>query len=330
VPVIGLLQVGDQALADRYTYFPLIGIFFAVTWAAKDFAQRFQLSSRWLAAAAVLALGACLAVTEHQLRYWRDSETLFAHALAVTADNATARLNLGEALQADKRPEDALVQYRLALKLDPASPEVYNNLGRLLNDEGKPAEALDYCRRAVALNEKSAPSHNGLGVVLAELGRFDEALGEFGAAARLNASYAAPHFQTGRALLKLGREAEALPQFHEALRLEPGNFGMLVFIARVLASDQNPQARDGAEALALAQRAAQLAGGPQPVVLDTLAMACAETGHFDAATNLAQQAIATALAAGSRDDATNMEARLERYQKQQPARISYQMQKPPN
>jgi len=330
VPVIGLLQVGDQALADRYTYFPLIGIFFAGTWAVKDLAQRIRLSRRWLAAAAVLTLAACLAATEHQLRYWRDSETLFAHALAVTADNATARLNLGGALQEANRPDEALVQYRQALKLDPASPEVYNNLGRLLNDAGKPSEALDYCRRAVALNEKSAPSHNGLGVVLAELGRYDEALDQFSAAARLNASYAAPRFQTGRVLLKVGREAEALPQFREALRLEPGNFGMLIFIARVLASDQNPRARDGAEALALAQRAAQLAGGPQPVVLDTLAMACAETGHFDVATNLAQQAIATALARGNQADAAAMRERLELYQKQQPARISYRSQKSPN
>jgi len=324
VPVIGLLQVGDQALADRYTYFPLIGIFLAGTWAAKDFAQHFLLSNRWLTTAAVLTLAACLTVTEHQLRYWRDSETIFTHALEVTADNATARLNLGGALQEEHRPAEALNQYRQALKLDPASPEVCNNLGRLLNDAGKPAEALDYCRRAVVLNEKSAPSHNGLGVVLTELGHFDEALNEFSTAARLNAGYAAPHFQTGRVLLKLGREAEALPQFREALRLEPGNFGMLIFIARVLASDQNSQARDGTQALALAQQAAQLAGGPQPVVLDTLAMACAETDQFDAATNLAQQAIATALAGGNRDDAAAMRERLELYQQKQPARISYQ------
>ncbi len=327
VPVIGLLQVGDQALADRYTYFPLIGIFFAGTWAAQELAQRCHLSNRWLAAGAFLVLAACLALTENQLRYWRSSEALFAHALAVTADNATARLNLGEALQEEHRPEDALAEYRRALKLDPASPEVYNNLGRLLNDEGKPAEALEYCRRAVALDEKSAPAHNGLGVVLAELGCFDEALDEFTESARRNASYAAPHLQTGRVLLKLGREAEARPQFQQALRLEPGNVGMLIFIARVLASDQNPQGRDGVEALALAQRAAQLAGGPQPVVLDTLAMACAETGQFDAATNLAQQAIAAALARGSRDDAADMRARLELYQKQQPARISYAAKK---
>lgn len=326
VPVIGLLQVGDQALADRYTYFPLLGIFLAATWAARDLAHHFQLADGWLVATAVLVLAACLAETEQQLCYWRSSESLFTRALVVTADNAPARLNLGEAFQEEHRPAEALAEYRRALKLDPACYQVYNNLGRLLNDEGKPAEALAYCRTAVALHPNAAPSHTGLGVVLAELGQFDEALGEFSEAARLDSHSAAPYFQTGRTLLKLGRDAEALPRFQEALRREPDNFGMLIFIARVWASDPNSQGRNGLEALRLAQRAAQLAGGRQPVVLDTLAMACAETGHFDEAIPLAQQAIAAALAGGYLDDATNMQQRLDRYQQHQPARIPCQME----
>jgi tetratricopeptide (TPR) repeat protein len=326
VPVIGLLQVGDQALADRYTYFPLIGIFLAATWAARDLAQSRQLAGRWLVPAAVLLLIVCLALTERQLAFWRNSETLFTHALAVTADNAYARLNLGEALQAEQRTEEAVAQYRRALKLDPTCYQVYNNLGRLLNDEGKPAEALAYCQTAVALYPRSAPSHSGLGMVLAELRRFDEALAQFSEAERLDPRYAAPYFQTGRVLLKQGRDAEALPRFREALSLEPGNFGMLIFVARALASNQNAPGRDGAAALALAQRAAALAGLRQPVVLDTLAMACAETGHFNEATNLAQQAVAAALAGGGRDDAAEMQRRLALYQAGQPARTSFQMQ----
>lgn len=326
VPVIGLLQVGDQAMADRYSYFPLIGIFFAATWAAKDCAQRFHISNHWLATTAVLMLAGCLMLTENQLRYWHDSVTLFTHALEVTPDNAYTRLNLGEALQEENRPNDALAEYRRALKLDPARFEVYNNIGRLLNDEGKPAEALDYCRTAVALNQKSSPSHNALGVVLAELGRLNDALAEFSEAARLDPNSAAPHFQTGRVLLKLGRDAEAVTQFQDALHIEPDNFGMLIFVARVLASDPDPHARNGAEALALAERAAQIAGTQQPVVLDTLAMACAETGDFEDASNAARQAIESALASGSRDDATNMQQRLELYQKHQPARMSFQTQ----
>ena len=321
VPVIGLLQVGDQALADRYTYFPLVGIFLAAAFGTKDLVEHFRIP-HWLpAAAAVLVLVGCVIGSEFQLRWWRSSEALFSHALAVTPDNATVRLNLGEAYQEENRAAAALTEYRRALKLDPGCFEAYNNIGRLLNDEGKPAEALEYCRTAVALNSRSSPSHNGLGMVLAELGRFDEALSQFAEAERLDAGDAAPRFQSGRALLKLGRQAEALTQFRAALRLAPDSFGMVIYIARVLAADPAPQARNGAEALALAQQAARLAGLQQPVVLDTLAMAWAETGRFDEAADLARQAVALALASGAQEDATNMQQRLELYQKHEPARL---------
>jgi tetratricopeptide (TPR) repeat protein len=324
VPVIGLVQVGDQSLADRYTYFPLIGIFFAVTFAANDCANHFQFSKKNFAVAAGLLLAACLFLTENQLRYWRDNETLFTHALAVTQDNAPAHLNLGAAFQEQNRLAEALAQYREVLRLAPSRHETYNNIGRILNDEGLPAEALNYCQTAVALDPKSPLSHNGLGIVLAELRRFDEAMREFSKAARLDANYSPPHFQMGRTLLKLGRDAEAVAQFREALRIDPDNFQMLIYVARVLAADENPQARNGPDALALAQRAAQLAGDPQPVVLDTLAMACAEAGRFDEAAQAAQQAVNLALASGANDDAADMRQRLALYQKHQPWRKSFQ------
>jgi tetratricopeptide (TPR) repeat protein len=272
---------------------------------------------------AALVLAGCVALTENQLRFWRDSETLFTHALAVTADNAPARLNLGAALQAENRPDDALAQYRIALRLDPRRHEIYNNIGRLLNDAGRPAEALDYCRTAVALDPNSAQSHNALGVVLAELGRGDEAVREFSEAVRLNPNEAAPHFQMGRTLLKMGRDAEAVPQFRDALQREPGDLPMLIFVSRVLSADADPRGRDGVEALALAQRAAGLAGPAQPVVLDTLAMAWAETGRYDQAAQAARQAIAAAAAADAREDAAGMAQRLKLYQEHQPVRISF-------
>lgn len=322
VPVIGLLQVGDQALADRYTYFPLVGIFLAAVFGARDLVRRFQMPP-WLApAASTVVLAGCLAGTEFQLPLWRDSQILFAHALAVTPDNATARLNLGEAFQAAGRNQDALANYQRALQLDPACFEAYNNIGRFLNDQGKPAEALEYCRASARLNPRSSSSHNSLAMVLAKLGRYDEALAEFSIAARLDPHSAAPHFQGGRALLKLGRPGEAVAEFQAALQIEPGNPTMMIYIARVLAADPHPQARNGPAALALARRAAALAGPPQPVVLDTLAMACAETGRFDDAANFARQAITLALAGGAQEDVTNLQQLLKQYEKHQPARLS--------
>jgi tetratricopeptide (TPR) repeat protein len=323
VPVIGLVQVGDQALADRYSYFPLIGIFIAITFAVAKWAN----GSRWpkiaCAVAGVLILSACLALTENQLRYWHDSESLFTHALAVTKDNALAHLNLGAALQDQKQLSQALVQYQEALRLDPTRHEAYNNIGRILSDQGKPQAALDYCRESARLNPKSPFSHNNLGLILMELGRFDEAMDQFSEAAQLDASYAPPRFQMGRILLKQGRDAEAMPHFHEALGIEPDNLQMLTYLARVLAADENPQIRNGAEALVLAIRASQLAGQAQPVALDTLAMAYAETGSFGEAVQTEQQAVNLARAAGQTDDAAVMQQRLGLYQKHQPWRESF-------
>ncbi len=323
VPVIGLVQVGDQAMADRYGYLPLIGIFIAITFTVAKWANLPRFPKSACAVAGVLILSACLILTENQLCYWRDSESLFTHALAVTKDNALAHLNLGAALQDQKKLSQALNQYHEVLRMDPGRHEAYNNIGKILTDQGNPQEALDYYRAAVQLDAKSSVSHNNLGLALMGLDRFDEAMAQFSEAAQLDAGYAPPRFQMGRILLKQGRDAEAMPHFHEALRIEPDNLQMMIFLARVLAADENPQIRNGAEALALATKASQLAGQAQSVALDTLAMACAETGRFDEAVQTGQEALHLALAAGQKDDAAIMQQRLELYQKHQPWRESF-------
>jgi tetratricopeptide (TPR) repeat protein len=325
VPVIGLVQVGDQAMADRYTYFPLIGIFLAATFTARDFASRFQFPKFIFPAAASLILTACLILTENQLRFWRDSESLFTHALAVTKDNALAHLNLGSALQLQGKSGQAMAHYREALRLNPQLYEADSNIAKLLFYEiNQPEQALDYCVRAIQLNPKRATLHNSLGLVLVKLNRLDEALAEFSEAARLDADYAVPRFQMGRTLLKLGRDAEALPYFREALKIDPNNLQTLIYVAFVLAADENPQARNGSEALALAHKANQLTGNTQSVGLDTLAMALAETGHFDEAAQTETQAIQLAGVAGQKEDAALMEQRLRLYKNHQPYRESFQ------
>jgi protein O-mannosyl-transferase len=323
VPVIGLVQVGEQALADRYTYFSATGIFLAVTFGCCALAKQFKFPKIILPSAAVGILAACLALTENQLRFWQDSESLFRHALAVTADNDTARLNLGSALEAKGDSDGALVQYRAAIRLNPKSYQAYSNIGKILFEQGRPGEALDYCAKAVQTNPRRATLHNNLGIVLAELGRYDAALGEFANAVKLDSDYAPPHFQAGKVLLKQGRDAEAMPHFQAALKIEPDNYSMLIFVARVLAADENPQARNGANAVALAVRVNHLAGKPQPVALDTLAMACAEVGDFDQAQKLQQQAVSLAGSAGHKEDAAAMQHRLELYQNHRPWRESF-------
>ncbi|HSY17117.1 MAG TPA: tetratricopeptide repeat protein [Candidatus Acidoferrales bacterium] len=323
VPVIGLVQVGDQSMADRYSYFPLIGIFLAVTFLIKDVTGKLQLSKAVIIAPVIVVLGACLMLTTMQLSYWRSSETLFTHALAVTKNNALAHLNLGEALQEQQRPAEALAQYEEVLKLSPARQEAYNNIARILSDEGRPEAALEYSRTAVRLNPRSPSLHTSLGIVLAELKQFDGAQAEFSEALRLDADNVPAHFMAGRTYLKQGNDLAALPQLRAALRLAPDDFQLVIFTARVLASDENPQVRDAAGALALAEQAGKIAGNAQPLVLDTLAMALAEGGRFGEAVKAEQQAVALAQPAGANGDAAAMQQRLEAYQGQKAWRESF-------
>jgi tetratricopeptide (TPR) repeat protein len=323
VPVIGLVQVGDQAMADRYTYFPLIGIFLAATFLIKDFAEQKYVSPRWLGLLAGVVLALCLLVTEKQLAYWRNSQTLFTHALAVTRDNALAHLNLGAAFQEQNRPTEALAEYQEVLRLSPGREEAYNNIGRILNDQGKPSAALEYCQAALQLNPRSPAQHDSLGIVLAELGRADEALRQFDEALRLDPNYAPAYFQKGRLLLRQNHDLEAVKQLNQALQIDPDNFQMLIYTARVLAADENPPVRNDVQALAYVGRAARLTGTAQPVMLDTLAMTMAEAGRFDEAMTNEQQAVALARAGGQPEDAATMQRRLELYQKHQPWRESF-------
>jgi Tfp pilus assembly protein PilF len=322
VPVIGLVQVGGAALADRYAYLPSIGVSIAAVFGLRDLVRRFRWRTAPVAAAAGLILAGCLALTEIQLRYWRDSYTLFAHAVAVTSENDIALINLGVALEHRGKVEEALTEYRAAARIAPERYQVHNNLGNLLDNLGKPEEALAEYREAVRLNPDLPLLHDGFGSVLAELGRFSEALNEFTNAARLDPRYPWPHFEIGKVLLKQGRDAEALKQLHEALRIDPDNFRILAYTAHVLAADANPQIRDGNTALLLAAKANALTGATQPFVLDAVGMACAETGNFPDAVEVTQKALDLAKAVDIKN-LNGIRERLELYKRRQPWRESF-------
>jgi tetratricopeptide (TPR) repeat protein len=326
VPVIGLVQVGAQTLADRYTYLPAIGLFIMVAFGARDLASRFQLPKMVVAAPAALILAACLAVTENQLRYWRNGEALFRHALAVTKDNYIAHINLGVALELEGRLDEAVAENRAAEAIAPDRYQIHNNLGNCLDHLGKSIEALAEYREAVRLNTKLPEFHNSLGIVLNELGRYDEALVEFTNAARLNPAYPWAHFEMAMALLKQGRDAEAVAALHEALMRDPDDLHILTVSAHVLASIPNPQVRDGKTALILATKANDLSGGGQAIVLNALGMAQAEAGDFTNAIAVTQKALDLADAAHServQSLQNQLRQELQLYQNHQPWRESF-------
>ncbi len=323
VPVIGLVQAGGQAMADRYSYFPVIGIVLALVWLAKDLAARCQFQGRTLALGASLILAANVWLTEKQLNYWRDDESVFAHAVAVTRDNPAAQINLGLALEQQGRPAEALVHYQAALRLAPDSPEAHNNLANFYDAAGQTNEALAHYQAALRWNPNAALARCNFGTLLVKLGRLDEAMWQYQEAARLQPANPHPCYLMGKAWLRQGRSAEAISQFRHALELDPDDFQSLAFLARILATDEDPRQRDGQAAVALAEKANTLAGGTQPFILDILAMAYAEAGRFHEAQQTAGQALDLAAAATLPDLAAGIRRHLQLYQSGLPCREAF-------
>jgi tetratricopeptide (TPR) repeat protein len=321
VPVIGLVQVGSAAMADRYTYIPSIGIFIAVAFGL-DALCGSPRRRKLFHVGSVLLLVACVGLTEHQLRYWRNSETLFCHALEVTKNNDIAHDNLGVAFELQGRTAEALAEYREAVRLNPYHYQLHFSIGNMLDKLGQPAEALAEYRLCISHDPKIPALHNAAGGALVALGKPDEALVEFAQAARLDPHYVAPYLGSSKALLLLGRDGEAISQLQTALRIDPDNFEILAYTAHVLAANEGPGIRDGQTALALALRSNKLSGGIQPMVLDILAMAYAETGDFTNAVTCAQNAVELASQANLKSTEA-IRQRLELYKHGQPWRESF-------
>lgn len=167
VPVIGIVQVGGQALADRYTYVPLIGVFIAVVYGVADLVTRFRISKVVISAAAALILLGCLGLTEYQLRFWQNSEALFGHAIAVTKNNAIAHINLGVALEEERHPAEALADYRKAVEIDPNRFQAHNNLANLLATMGQREEAYKEYQEALRLNPEAMVAHVNFATAIA-------------------------------------------------------------------------------------------------------------------------------------------------------------------
>ncbi|HEY3900018.1 MAG TPA: tetratricopeptide repeat protein [Chthoniobacter sp.] len=220
-PTIGLVQVGTQAMADRYTYVPLLGISIALIWTVGELATRLRLPKPATAAFVAVAVLACVTITESQIRFWKDSETLFRHAVAVTETNSTAHVNLGIALDRKGAHDDAIAELETALKIDPASEAAHLNLGVILGAVGRIDEALDHLQRAVELNPRQAEAHFCLGKALASRNRVAEAMAEYEEALRVNPDYVDAHVVLGTVLYSLRRYDKALTHFQYYLRLNP-------------------------------------------------------------------------------------------------------------
>jgi tetratricopeptide (TPR) repeat protein len=223
MPVIGVIQAGEQAMADRYMYLPAIGVFVMAAWGLPDATAAWRYRTLFLPAAAIIAIAACLVLTRLQLRYWRDSTTLFEHALRVTDGNYVAYNQLGLALADEGRVQEAIDQYRMALSIRPDFPSARYNIGNALAHEGRDQEAIWQYRQALRINPRDDMAQNNWGMVLGNEGRLDDAIVHFTEALRINPGLTLARNNLGLALARQGHFDAAISQFNEALRLEPRN-----------------------------------------------------------------------------------------------------------
>jgi tetratricopeptide (TPR) repeat protein len=263
VPVIGLVQVGEQSMADRYTYLPLVGIFIMGVWGARDLAAGRRAWQVGLVCAFAAALVACAALAQQQVACWKDSKTLLEHDIEAAGDNPMARGNLGVFYMDDTRLEKserlrrAMAEFRRALELNSRYVFAHNNLGLALAEQDNLSEAIDHYRIALQIDPRHAPTHNNLGMALARQdnldmairhyreaidlrpdyakaynnlasalhrqGKVNEAIDGFRRAIALDRRYARPHNNLGMVLAQLGLTDEAIAEYREGLRLDPEN-----------------------------------------------------------------------------------------------------------
>ena len=243
VPVIGVVQAGEQAMADRYTYIPSVGVLIMAVWGA------YELTKCWRYRTMVLTLGGgaalifCAGLTRLQLEYWRNSETLYRHAIAVTKNNYIAYNNLGIVLMEQDQIDEAISQYREAIRMNPDFAYAHNNLGRALDKKGQTDEAISQFQEAIRLAPDDIEARNNLGVALNEEGRISEALNQFRENIRLEPNDADAHNDLGVILAGKGQIDEAISEFQKAVYLRPDYAEARDNLARARAMKNAPAGR---------------------------------------------------------------------------------------
>ncbi|HWX20604.1 MAG TPA: tetratricopeptide repeat protein [Candidatus Binatia bacterium] len=234
LPVIGIIQVGGQAMADRYTYIPLIGIFICVAWGAAGLANRGRVWQAAITGAGLLSVGACAALTHHQVQYWRNSTLLFDHALKVTTHNALAHYFVGTALLRQGQTQLAMEHFQAAVDANPEYVYGYLGMGAVLVSLGKTEQALETYRAGTRVTHSAPLLYNHIATLLWSLGRKDEALAQYAEALRFNPDFSDAHYNLGVALSDRGDYTSAAQHFAAVLRIRPLDREALAHLAEAL------------------------------------------------------------------------------------------------
>jgi len=360
VPAIGLIEAGEQARADRYTYLPQIGLYILITWGISDLValimthksgsrsvtsepqpttggsrearadgplrRGYKPFCAAIAAAIIVALSWRAFV---QTSYWKNSEMLWNHTLAVTTDNDMAHNSLGDLFLRRGELDSAISHFEIALEIrsrnaaahyDFGGALIENKLGSALARKGRLSEAIGHYEKAVKLRPDYGDPYFNLGSALFQQGRTDEAIAQWQKALATQPNDAGFHTALGTAFLKKGLQKDAIAEYEHAMRIFPRDFVARNNLAWLLATSSDASIRDGKRAIEVAEQTVQLSSGKDANYLRTLAAVYSEVGRFSEAIAVAQQAAALATMQGKTDVANRLKKDLVLYQEQVPLR----------
>ena len=322
-PAIGLLQVGEHARADRFTYLSQIGLCVLLTWLVADLSLRLRHRFAVLASLSSVILAALIYCSQAQTSYWQNSETLWTHTLACTSANPTAHFNLGYAFAADGRPDDAIDQYQQALKIDPHFSRASYNLGNALLRQGQLDDAITQYQEALKFDQghAAAADCDNMGTAFFRKGQTADAIVQFQKALKFDPEDVSAYDNLGKAFRQEGRLEEAIAPYQEALKLQPDNVDFQSNLAvTIWMSTKSPRANE-TNVLEAAQSANQITGGNNPFMLRALAAAYARCGRFPDAIETGKRALALATESQPEDFINTLQQEIALYQTNTPLPI---------
>ena len=321
VPTIGLVQVGTQAMADRYSYLPCVGLWIMAAWSVRDWIGDRPFPRTIAALAGAGAVIACVVLTSKQLPYWRDTRTLFTRAASVTDRSYLAFYNIGCYAMDDREYPDAIVLFKKALSAEPDNARwanhslAYNDLGYAYLQEGQLSNAVANFEKALTIRPRYPEAYYNLGCAFLANKQPAEAVDCFQRALALDSSVAQIHYKLANALMQSGRYTEAIAEYDRALQLRPNMDEAANNLAWLLATCPDHSLRNGGRAVTLARQASEQSRNQNPIFLGTLAAAYAEVGNLSEALTAAHQARQLAIDENNTALAGFLESQLRLYQK---------------
>jgi len=318
VPMIGLVQVGLQAHADRYMYLPLVGLAIAAAWGAADLASPRRGARQLLAAAGTATIAALAFAASQQVNTWRDEVTLFERAIAVTENNFVAHKNLGAELLLRGRADEAEPHFREAVRIQPRWSDLRLDWADALAAQGRVGEALARIEEVLQRDPDDTRAAGHYGLALLRVGRFAEARDPLERALVDHGDVAELHAGMALATSQLGDFARAVRHGREALQLDPALDSAANNLAWILATSPDPRVRNPEESIRLMTHLLSEAEPPDPAYLDTLAAAYAAAGRYPDATDTAARAEKRAREEQRGAMAEQIRVRLARYRAGEP------------